>query len=71
MPDLTVDTGAQAYTRRRGQFADIVGFWGPRLKLYFQLDADSKVAWRAQDPFLDDILRFNEKVSNKSHGDFE
>ena len=67
MTDLAVDTTAPAYATRRGQFADIVGFYGPRLKFYFQLSAEDRKEWRQNDPFLRDILRFARKIEAKKH----
>lgn len=69
MPDLDVDTTAPAYTVRRTQFQDIVQFWNPRLTHYFRLDKDSAAAWRASDPFLDDLLRFHELMQLRKFDD--
>ena len=67
MADLAVDTTAPAYATRRQQFSDIVGFYGPRLKFYFQLSSDDKREWRQNDPFLRDILDFSRKIEAKKH----
>jgi hypothetical protein len=69
MADLTVDITAQAYTKRHNDFADIVSFWNPRLKLYFQLTSVQRQEWRDQDPFLDDIMRWHERIRDKKHED--
>lgn len=66
MADLTVDTTSPAYTTRHTQFTDIVGFYGPRLRVYFALkDAEGQKAWRQQDPFLHDILEFARKIEKE------
>ena len=70
MADLTFDTTAPAYTTRRTQFADIVQFWNPRLELYVQLTPAQQQQWRDQDPFLDDIIRWVEKITNEGKGAF-
>ena len=67
MSDLTVDTTLPAYSTRRQQFAEIVGFYGPRLKFYFQLSTDDQKTWRQDDPFLRDILDFSRKIEAKKH----
>ena len=67
MADLTVDTTNPNYNVRRQQFADIVGFYGPRLKYYFQLSEDDQKTWRQGDIFLREILDFSRKIESKKH----
>lgn len=63
MATVTVNTQAPAYQNRRNQFRDIVQFWGPILKEYFNSRTEVKEVWRANDPFLDELLRFAERVA--------
>jgi hypothetical protein len=63
MADIIIDTSAPAYTTRHTEFRQIVQFWGPILKEYFNSRQEMKEAWRANDPFLNDLLRFAERVA--------
>lgn len=65
MADLTVDTTNLNYITRRQQFADIVAFYAPKLKLYFTLDEAHQETWRQSDPFLRDLLQFARKVEER------
>jgi hypothetical protein len=66
MADLTVDITAQAYTKRRNDFADIVSFYRPHLRAWHKLkDTAMQDAWRQADPFLDDLLRFARAVNSE------
>jgi hypothetical protein len=63
MADIIIDTSAPAYTTRHAQFQQIVQFWGPILKEYFNQRLEAREAWRENDPFLNDLLRFAERVA--------
>lgn len=63
MPNVTIDTTVQAYTRRHTDFQSIVTFWKPYLIDYLKMNKEQRAAWRAADPFLNDILRFIEKFN--------
>ena len=72
MADITVDTTVTAYTVRRQQFADIRGFYGPRLRAYYDIrDRGMQKAVRQADPFLRDILDFVRKCSEHQAKDVE
>jgi hypothetical protein len=62
VPNVTVNTSAPAYTTRHQQFQEIVTFWKPILQVYAQLEGEERDAWRENDPFLNDLIRFTEKV---------
>lgn len=63
MADINVDTQSAAYLNRHTQFQEIVSFWRPKILQYFSLEEDQQQAWRDNDPFLNDLLRFSEAVS--------
>ena len=63
MATYDIDTNSSPYTTRRTQFTEIISWWGPKLAKYFSLSEEQKLAWRSNDPFLDDILRLAEKVN--------
>lgn len=63
MADVTVNTQSVAYQNRRTQFQQIVSFWRPLLIAYFKSDKELRAAWRENDPFLNDLLRFTEAVN--------
>lgn len=65
MSIVSVNTNAAVYTTRRDQFRTIVQFWGPILKQYFRQRPAVQEAWREQDPFLDDLLRFVDRVNEE------
>lgn len=65
MSDINIDTTAPAYTTRHSQFQSIVVFWRPIIKVWLKLDPEQQQAWRDNDPFLDDLLRFVEVVSSR------
>jgi type III secretory pathway component EscT len=63
MADINVDTQSAAYQARHTQFQEIVSFWRPILQQYLLLPEPAQIAWRAADPFLNDLLRFAEAVT--------
>jgi hypothetical protein len=60
---IDIDTQAQAYKGRHTDFTSIVAFWKPHLIEYLKMNAAQQEAWRASDPFLNDILLFIEKFN--------
>jgi hypothetical protein len=60
--NLSVNTQTQAYADRLAEFRAIRSFYGPRLRFYFTLSEEQKAEWRSRDVFLDELLRFAEKV---------
>jgi hypothetical protein len=68
MPNIDIDTQSAAYQNRHNQFRQIVGFWRPQLITYFSLSREQQLAWRAADPFLNDLLRFV-KVTSTFRGE--
>lgn len=62
MATVNINTTSPGYLQRHQEFRDIVQFWIPHLRVYAQLGEDERAAWRAADPFLNDIVRFVNKV---------
>jgi hypothetical protein len=62
MANVTVDTTLPAYQNRHADFGVITAFWRPYLVEYFKHTPEQRAAWRANDPFLDDLLTFVKAV---------
>ena len=58
MANINVNTQAAGYINAHQKFRDIVTFWKPLLIEYFKMSPEQREAWRQNDPFLADILRF-------------
>lgn len=71
MADINIDTSAAGYQTRLTQFNQIVQFWKPLLKEYFDMNEEQQQAWRDNDPFLNNILRFCEAVEKRSEKDLD
>ena len=63
MANVTIDTTAQAYTRRLNDYNDIMAFWKPYLTEFFKMNREQRQAWRAADPFLDRILTVTQAIT--------
>lgn len=68
MANITVNTQAAAYINRHDQFRTIVAFWKPLLIEYFKMDGEQRRAWRQNDPFLADLVRFAKAVYSLEEG---
>jgi hypothetical protein len=62
MANVNVNTQSAGYITQHANFVAIVTFWKPLLIEFFKLDRDQRQAWRQNDPFLNDILRFVQAV---------
>jgi hypothetical protein len=67
---IDVDTSAPAYTTRHAQFKAIVQFWNPLIAEALKMNQEQLDAWRASDPFLNDILRWHEAIRDRDEKEF-
>jgi hypothetical protein len=65
MANIVVNTQSAAYQNRHQQFKDIVVFWRPLILAWIKSPEEVRDAWRENDPFLNDLLRFVEAVAER------
>ena len=62
MANVSINTQSQQYQSRRAEFLQVLAFWRANLNNYQGMTPAQKAAWRAADPFLDELLTFVEEV---------
>lgn len=63
MPDQTINTQSAGYQQHLQNLRDIVSFYSPKLRCYFQMTEAQQQAWRQRDPILRELLDFARKTN--------